>query len=78
LGGLKPVIMLDCNKGLLAGVPAVFGKENHAYCVWHVIEKFLSEATKLGNRRNALKNLLKEMFNRLAYATTKVEFEGAF
>jgi len=47
------------------------------YCVRHVMENFLSKVVKLGIRRNASKNLLKEMFNRLAYATMKVEYEGA-
>jgi len=61
--------MSDHGNGLLAGVPAVFGKENHAYCVRHVMENFLSQAAKLGIRRNESKNLLKEMFKQLAYAT---------
>ena len=56
-------------------MPAVFGKDNHAYCVRHVMENFLSEAAKLGIRRNA--HLLKELFNRMAHTTTKVEYEGA-
>ena len=47
------------------------------YYVRHVMENFLSKVVKLGIRRNASKNLLKEMFNRLAYATMKVEYEGA-
>ena len=47
------------------------------YYVRHVMENFLSKVAKLGIRRNASKNLLKEMFNRLAYATMKVEYEGA-
>ena len=57
-------------------MPEVFKKDNHVYCVRHVMENFLSEAAKLGIRWNASKNLLKELFSRFAYATTKVEYEG--
>ena len=63
LGGNKLVVMSYCNKGLLAGVAVAFGKESHLYCVRHVMENFLSKAAKLGIRRNASKNLLKELFN---------------
>ena len=70
--------MSDHGNGLLAGVPTVFGKENHAYYVRHVMENFLSQAVKLGIRWNESKNLLKNMFNRLAYATTKAEYDGAW
>ena len=77
LSGLKTVVMSDRNNRLLAGIPTVFGKENHAYSVRHVMENFLSEAAKLSIRRTASKNLLKELFNRLAYATMKVEYGGA-
>jgi len=74
LGGVKPVVMSNLGNGLLAGVPAVFGKKNHAYCVRHVMENFMAQATKLGIRRNASKNMLKK---RLAYTMTKVEYDGA-
>jgi len=77
LGGMKPIVMSDRGNGLLARVPAVFGKENHAYCMRHVMENFLGQAAKLGIQRNASKNMLKEMFNRLAYATTKAKYDGA-
>jgi len=45
---MEPVVMSDRGNGLLAGVLAVFGKENHAYCVRHVMENFLEQAVKLG------------------------------
>jgi len=67
LGSLKPVIMSDRNQGLLAGVPSVFGAENHTYCVRHLTENLLTEAARLGIRRNASKDLVKEIFNRVAY-----------
>ena len=62
-GGLKPVIMSDRNEGLLYAVPKVFGLENHTYCARHLRDNFLGKAAKLGIRRDALKDLLKEMFN---------------
>jgi len=37
----------------------------------------LGRAAKLGIRRDASKDLLKEMFNRVAYAATMVEYELA-
>jgi len=37
----------------------------------------VSYAMKLGIRRNASKDLTKEMFNRVAYAPTVVEFDQA-
>ena len=50
LGGLKPAIMSDRNKGLLAIVPLVFRKENHSYCMRHLMENLMGEASKLGIR----------------------------
>ena len=55
--------MSDRNNGLVEGVPAVFGAENHAYCVRHLMENMLTEAARLGIRQNASKDLVKEMFN---------------
>jgi len=76
LGGLKQVIMSDRNNGLVEGVPLVFGADNHTYCVRHLMENMLTEAARLGIRRNASKNLLKEMFNRMAYATTVAKYDS--
>jgi len=45
--------------------------------VRHLRVNFLGKATKLGIRKDALKDLLKEMFNRLAYAPTGPEYEVA-
>ena len=75
LGGLKPVIMFDLNEGLLYTVPKVFRLENHTYCVRHMRDNFLGKAAKLGMRNDASKDLLKEMFNRLAYGPTGPEYE---
>ena len=40
------------------------------------MENMLTEAARLGIRRNASKNLLKEMFNRMAYATTVAKYDS--
>ena len=77
LRGLKPVIMSDRNEGLLYAVPKVFGLENLTYCVRHLRDNFLGKAAKLGIRKDASKDLLKEMFNRLAYAPTSLEYDVA-
>jgi len=63
LGGMKPVIMLDRHRSLLHTVPRVFGLENHCYCLVHVKENFVKYAGKVGIRRDATKDLVKEMFN---------------
>ena len=73
LGGLKPVVMSDQNNELLAGVPRVFGAENHTYYVRHLTENLTTEAGRLGIRSKEAKDLIKEMFNRVAYATTAAE-----
>jgi len=74
-GGLKSAVMSDRKNGLLADVPRVFGAENHTYCV--MIENLMTEAARLGIRHNASKDLIKEMFNRVTYATTTVEYDCA-
>ena len=77
LGGLKPVIMSNRHKSLVYVVRRVFGVENHCYCVIHVRENFVAYAGKLGIRRNASKDLMKEIFNRVAYATTEAQYGQA-
>ena len=67
LGDLKLVIMSDRNQGLLVAMPHIFGAENHTYCVRHLTENLLTEAARLGIRRNVSKDLVKEIFNRVAY-----------
>ena len=76
LGGLKPVVMSDRNQDLLAAVPRIFRVENHKYCVWHLTENLMTETGRLGIRGNALKELVKEMFNRVAFATTTTNYDG--
>ena len=71
------MIMSDRNEGVLYAVAKVFGVENHSYCVRHLKENFLGRAAKLGIRRDVSKDLLKEMFNRVAYAPTTAEYELA-
>ena len=77
LGGLKPVVMSDRKNGLLVGVPRVFGAENHTYYVRHLTENLTTEAGRLGIRSKEAKDLIKEMFNRVAYATTAAEYDCA-
>ena len=77
LGGLKPMIMSYRHKSLVYGVLWVFDLQNHNYCTVHVRETFLDYAGKLGIRRNASKDLVKEMFNRVAYAATIAEYVQA-
>ena len=55
----------------------MFEKENHYYCVIHVRENFVSYALKLEIRRNASKDLVKEMLHQVAYAPTVVESSQA-
>ena len=69
--------MSDGNQGLLAAMPQVFWKEDHTYCVRHRTENFVGEAGKLRVRRNASKELVREMFMRVAYAPTVVEYNSA-
>jgi len=69
--------MSDRNNGLLAGVPRVFGAENHTYCVRHLTENLMTKAGRLGIWRNASKDLIKEIFNRVAYATAAAKYDCA-
>jgi len=77
LGGMKPVIMTDGHQSLLHAVPIVFGLENHCYCIVHVRENFVKYTAKVGIRLDATKDLVKEMFNRVAYAATTAEYGHA-
>ena len=77
LGELKPVIMFDQNEGLSYVVPKVFGLENHTYCVSNSRDNFFGRVTKLGIRKekDVSKNLLKEMFNQMAYAPNGAQYK---
>jgi len=77
LGGLEPVIISDRNPALLAVVAQVCGKEYHSYCLRHLTENFLKEAAKYGIQKEAMKQIVKEMLYRVAYAPTAVEFNVA-
>jgi len=77
LGGFKPVIMSDCGQALLKVVPLVFRKENHAYRLRLLVENFLQVAGKHGIRKEATKQLVKEMLYRVAYAPTLGEYNAA-
>ena len=78
LGGMKPVIMTDRHGALLHLVPRVFGVENHCYCLVHMRENFVAYAGKKGVGRKATKELVKEMFNPVAYAAIGAEYWEAF
>ena len=75
--GLKSVIMFDRHPVLLPMVAQVFMKEYHSYYLRHLTENFLMEATKYGIRKQATKQIVKEMFYRVAYAPTVVEYSVA-
>jgi len=77
IGGLKPVIMSDRGQSLLKAVPLVFRKENHAYCLRHLAENFLQVVGKHGIRKEATKQLVKEMLYSVAYAATLGEYNDA-
>jgi len=74
LGGLQPVIMSDRNKTLLHAVPKVFGIDSHTYYIRHIWENLVTAAAKYGYRKESMKYLLKEMFNKVAYAASEVEY----
>ena len=68
------MIMSNRNQGQLSAAPRVFGIENHNYYLRHVRENFLTYAGKVGIRPQGSKDLLKEVFNKIAYAPTGVEY----
>jgi len=74
LGGMQPIVMSDRNNALLHAMPKVFGIDCHTYCVRHIRENFAKAAGKYGYRKEATKDLLKEMLNRVAYAASEVEY----
>jgi len=77
LGGLKPAIMSDKNPTLPAAVAQVCGKEYHSNCLRHLTENFLKEAAKHGIRKEATKQIVKEILYRVTYAPTAAEFNVA-
>jgi len=77
LGGMKPVIMSDRHRSLLYAVPRVFRLKNHCYCLVHLRENIVKLAGKLGIGQDATKDLVKEMFNQVAYTATSAEYGQA-
>ena len=75
--GLKPVIILDRHPALLPAVAQVFRKKYHSYCLQHLTENFLEEAAKHGICKEAIKQMVKEMFYRVAYAPIVEEYNVA-
>lgn len=76
LGGLRPVIMSERHPEIIAGVEQVFGKENHAYCLRQITESFMKEAGKHGLRKETTRLIVKEMFNKVAYATNTADYDS--
>jgi len=74
---LKLVIMSDKHLTILPVVAQVFGKEYHSYCLRYLTKNFLKEAAKHGIRKEATKQIMKEMFYRVAYAPTAGEYNVA-
>jgi len=68
---------MDCGKALLKVVPPVFGKENPAYCLRHLAENFHQVAGKHSIRKEATKQVVKEMLYRATYAQTLGEYNAA-
>jgi len=69
LGALKPVIKSNRHPV----VAQAFGKEYHSYCLRHLTENFFKEAGKHGIRKEATKQIMKEMLYKVAYAPTRGE-----
>ena len=55
-------------------MPKVFGIDCHTYCVRHIRENFVTVAAKYDYRKEATKDLLKEMLNWVAYAASEAEY----
>lgn len=77
LGELRPVIISERHPDISAGVEQVFGKEYHAYCLRQLSENFLREASKHNLRKETTKHIVKEMLNRVAYATNAADYDSA-
>ena len=77
LSGLKPMIMSDRRNGPLYADPRVFGAESYSYYLRHLRDNFVKVPAKLGVCSYSCKELVKEMFNRVAYAPTQLEYDVA-
>jgi len=77
LEGLKPVIMFDRGQALLKVVLLVFGKDKYAFYLRHLAKNFMQVAGKHGIKKEATKQLVKEMLYRIAYAPTLGEYNVA-
>jgi len=74
IDGMQPIVMSDRNNTLLYAIPKVFGQERHTYYVRHLRENFLIVTGKYDFQREATKDLLKAMFNHVAYTPSSVEY----
>jgi len=72
LGGLQPVDMSDRNKVCMLCLRYL--PSNVKYCVRHIRENFVTVVAKYGYRKESTKDLLKEMFKRVAYAIGAAEY----
>ena len=75
LGGLKPIII--SNRNLIAAIAQIFGEEYHSYCLHHLTENFLKEATKYDILKEATKQIVEEIFHKVVYALTIAKYTSA-
>jgi len=77
LGALKPVIISNRHPAILPVIAQVLGKDYHSYFLGNLTENFLKEKAKHGIRKEATKQIVKEMFYRVAYALIGGEYNAA-
>jgi len=75
--GLNTVILSNRNPTNINADAQVFDKEYHSYCLCHLAENFLNEATKHGIHKEGTKQIVKEMLYKVAYAPTVGEYNIA-
>ena len=71
---MQLVVMSHRKKLLEYAVPKVFGIGNHTYYLRHLRENFVTHAGMYGLKGQAMKDLLKEIVNQVAYAPSSFEY----
>jgi len=69
---------VDRHPILLYVVLRVISAKNHTYCLRHLRENFLTTTNKIGIHKDSLKDLIKEIFIRIAYTLTTLEYNVAY
>ena len=77
LGSLKSIIMLDRNPVTINVVAQVGTQEYHNYLLHHLAENFVKATTKHCIQERTTKQIVKEMFYRVAYIPTTGEYNVA-